>query len=433
MKFCVFVLGEVGRSPRMMYHALSLSKIKNSSVDLIGLPGSAPHPEIENSENINITYLPQHFWNWIPRGNKFLYMLLLPLKVLIQTFFLYWTLFTVNRPDFMLIQTPPAIPTLIIAQIFCFIRGTKLVVDWHNYGWTLLLIFTQKGLSLGEYSPLVWIGKWIEMLSVRYGAHHHFCVSNEMKKDLKKWKINATVLYDKPPQIFHAVDLEEKHKIYQQISTVLVDENEETTRYSIHQTKSDKFILREDRPGLIVSSTSWTKDEDFGILLDAIVKLDELACKFDSFPQLEFVITGKGPEKERYESLMKKLGLKKCRIQTLWLLAKDYPKLLASADLGVCLHYSSSGLDLPMKVVDMLGSGLPVCAINYKTLHELVINGKNGMVFENSNDLSDHLFQLFKDFPVKTKKLDNMKKNVLQFQKYRWDDEWKKKAAPVFK
>jgi beta-1,4-mannosyltransferase len=72
--------------------------------------------------------------------------------------------------------------------------------------------------------------------------------------------------------------------------------------------------------------------------------------------------------KEYYLNEIKKHRLQYVSILTMWLSAEDYSTLLGSADLGISLHSSSSGLDLPMKVVDMFGSGLPVCALKFKWL-----------------------------------------------------------------
>jgi beta-1,4-mannosyltransferase len=74
---------------------------------------------------------------------------------------------------------------------------------------------------------------------------------------------------------------------------------------------------------------------------------------------------------------------------TIWLEIDDYPKLVASADFGVCLHFSSSKLDLPMKVVDMFSTGLPCLAYNYLCIGELVEDNVNGRVFKDQSELSE--------------------------------------------
>ena len=75
---------------------------------------------------------------------------------------------------------------------------------------------------------------------------------------------------------------------------------------------------------------------------------------------------GKGALREYYETEIRKGIFSGVEIVTLWLAVEDYPKILGAADIGVSLHTSSSGLDLPMKVVDMFGSDLPVLAREFR-------------------------------------------------------------------
>jgi len=78
-------------------------------------------------------------------------------------------------------------------------------------------------------------------------------------------------------------------------------------------------------------------------------------------------------------------------IESVWLESEDYPKMVGCADLGVSLHTSTSGVDLPMKVVDLFGAGVPVAAFEYLAISELVKDGVNGIVFKTGEELGDVL------------------------------------------
>eukprot|EP00268_Persea_americana_P037568 TRINITY_DN37229_c0_g1_i1.p1 TRINITY_DN37229_c0_g1~~TRINITY_DN37229_c0_g1_i1.p1 ORF type:complete len:483 (+),score=97.89 TRINITY_DN37229_c0_g1_i1:134-1582(+) len=464
----VVVLGDIGRSPRMQYHALSLARQAFLEVDIVAYGGTDPHSVVLENPSIHIHKMSPIVLPGLP---KMLRLLVLPFKALVQFLLLLWFLCVrIPPPDVFIVQNPPSIPTLVAVKFASWLRRSSFIIDWHNFGYTLL------GLSLGRSNILVKTYYWFEK---HYGkkANGSFCVTKAMQHELaQNWGIKATVLYDQPPEFFHPASLEERHELFCRLGEVLscsreirdcvsfgnvgrdgsaVSHTEESyDSNTLFSSKiGDEIFLKPNRPALVVSSTSWTADEDFSMLLGAAVMYDRRVAaalneddsvpqetlwmdiyngKQYPYPRLLFIITGKGPEREKYEEKIKKLNLKRVAFRTMWLSAEDYPLLLGSADLGVCLHTSSSGLDLPMKVVDMFGCGLPVCAVSFSCIEELVKVDINGLLFSSSSELADELLMLFKGFPDECDTLKSLRNGALAtgYTK-RWATEWEQHALPL--
>ncbi|KAL2057160.1 hypothetical protein ABVK25_002212 [Lepraria finkii] len=422
----ILVLGDIGRSPRMQYHALSIAK-HGGQVDLIGYEESDIHPDILANSFIKVHALdpaPEY----LKTKDKRLFLLYGPLKVLFQIWSLWIVLGYRTRPArWMLVQNPPSIPTLLIAQIICFLRHTRLVIDWHNFGYSIL------ALKLGNAHPLVQVSKFYEWIFAR-SAYAHFCVTNAMARVLEHDYSIATEirpLHDRPASHFRALDESQRSGFLDRLLYLLSsNDGQKLTEYQGLVNK-----IKKGQSKLLVSSTSWTPDEDFSILLDALIKYSDLAITtHPELPEILAVITGKGPQKADFLSQISHLKaegkFEMVTIETAFLSTADYASLLGSADLGVSLHTSSSGVDLPMKVVDMFGAGLPVVGWgDFEAWPELVHEGVNGKSFNDAAGLQNILMQLFGEEKAL---LGRLKEGAVEEGKKKWDDEWDRVVGTLF-
>ncbi|KAI9798222.1 MAG: mannosyltransferase [Candelina submexicana] len=410
----VLVLGDIGRSPRMQYHACSIAK-NGGQVVLIGYKDSDIHPEILSTPLISIIPLPSPP-KILRTNNKLLFLLCGPLKVVWQIWCLWIVLGYRTKPArWLLVQNPPSIPTLAVSQIICIFRQTKLVIDWHNLGFSIL------ALKLGSSHPLVRISKWYETYFAR-SATANISVSNAMARVLNEdYHITSPIipLHDRPSIGFQPISSSERSLFLSRLpDTVLYTD-----------------ALLSGKMKLLVSSTSWTADEDFSLLLDALAAYSEMATTtHPHLPEILVIITGKGPQKDHYLARVAELDnedkLEMVTILAAWLKAEDYASLLGAADLGVSLHTSSSGVDLPMKVVDMFGAGLPVVGWDrFEAWPELVQEGVNGMGFGSKEQLRNLLVELFEGDGDRLRRL---RAGALHEGNHRWDAEWEPKAGKLF-
>jgi beta-1,4-mannosyltransferase len=385
----VLVVGDLGHSPRMQNHVRELVDL-GYSVDFVGFKESAVPIDL-NHDCINIVSIPKVKLqvDWIPKS--ILYPFQIILKVAIEVIFLLWVgIFRLKKPQVILVQSPPVLPTLLIAPILSWWHRSRYIVDWHNVGYTLL----------AQNIHVPWIIALAKAIEVFFAKNAK--VNLVVSKAQQQWmQINAgatsVVLYDRPnPACFCVLEKSERRTFRLQLRERLGWDSRDVP--------------------LLVSSTSWTPDEDFNILVEALSELD----KSLSTP-IQLLITGKGPLKEHFEDKIFALGLENIQFATAWLSFEDYALLLGSADLGICLHSSSSGIDLPMKIVDMMGAGLPVVALRFAAIGELIDDGKTGFLFNSASELAEIVYDFING---------NRKCQVARLET--WHEHWSKTVGPIF-
>eukprot|EP00388_Colpodella_angusta_P022775 GDKJ01058249.1.p1 GENE.GDKJ01058249.1~~GDKJ01058249.1.p1 ORF type:complete len:518 (-),score=93.86 GDKJ01058249.1:41-1594(-) len=497
MSIAVLVVGDVGRSPRMQNHALEIARhYPSKKVYLIGYDSTPCSTQILNTSNLNIVDLEK---TDVDRLRKYFptilgWALFMCIKVVFLSFFLFWRLFCISNLELILMQSPPAIPGLPIAWFVSRLKGAKLVVDIHNYGYSIMALKVKNRAIIG-------FAAFLEKFFTRQ-ACATLTVSQAMSADVStNWKVSPApvVVYDLPPTNFQPPPLMIVHDVLctllpvqlfsgtndgtrlndsianvlpvskianesmvSHIASTLASSSSpprsfdrsftfpSATKSLLTQVKAlngkhqverlprakpsqtfTQAVQSGNAPFFGISCTSWTPDEDFDVLLYALERYDRAARRtLAQLPPLLIAVTGRGQMRDEFFEKVKELKMTYVAVVSLFVPADLYPAFVGCADFGICMHQSSSGLDLPMKVVDMLGAGLPVLARNFNAIGELLHEELGtARLFDDSDDLFEALSSWLcgGEVVMKHDKAIGMRRDMET-----WSGEWKILVKPLF-
>ena len=245
----------------MLNHAVSFAENVNCTVDFIGYQGSSLPAKLEQlgADRIRVVYLSTSLIDVLKNLPRFLYLVYAVTRIVYQVLQLLWTLVFGNY-DAIIVQNPPSIPIFLVLfiylkaqQVVSLVAGfscTKLIIDWHNYGYTILE-------ANGVRGRLNDIARWYE-LTLGGMAHAHLTVSKAFQKDIMR-QVNVSqvhVLYDLAVEgKFRELQEEERANFLTKVDLAqMVDGN----------------TMKRQRPLILITSTSYTPDEDIGLLVSAL-------------------------------------------------------------------------------------------------------------------------------------------------------------------
>ena len=229
----------------MQYHVHALAET-GALVDFVGLEGTSLPRLITEHPRITVHRIPPAISRF-RHASGIVYSGFATGDALQLGWRLWRALRALPKPDLILVQNPPAFPTLEIARLALRRRGVRFIIDWHNLGYSLL----QR--RLGRWHPAVRIARWFERRHAQK-VDASLSVSRAMGAFLQN-KFNATrvqVLYDRPAAVFVPMD---RH-----------------ARDRFRQGLFGRMGVVGGPTGFVVCPSSWTEDEDFDLVLKVHLK-----------------------------------------------------------------------------------------------------------------------------------------------------------------
>src|SRR4029079_13251659 len=174
----------------------------------------------------------------------------------------------------------------------------------------------------------------------------------------------------------------------------------------------------------------------FDLLLEALERTDRALGADPAVDghstALAILMTCRGTMRPEFERRVARRDFERVAVRTLWLEPGDYPVLIGMADAGLCLHQSSSGLDLPMKLADFRGAGIPACAYDYApVLTEALTPGHEGVTFRDPGELAALLLALARGDLASVPKFASARSWLIANPVERWEQHWASVAAPA--
>lgn len=150
-------------------------------------------------------------------------------------------------------------------------------------------------------------------------------------------------------------------------------------------------------------------------LLDAVPKIIE------KLPDTKIELFGEGPEMQRLQTIVIGKNISNNVEFKGWIDRKDIPLHLSKASLaiGPLQLTPTTAKSIPVKILEYMGSSLPIVAKRGSVSDDVLRDGENGYFIDGADDLAEKAIKILKD-PLLVEKMGKISRNIVE--QFSWEN-----------